>query len=198
MHDLAILIFDEVEILDFCGPYEVFSVASYFVKEEEKKFNVFLIAEQIKPVIAKNGLSINPDYSLERHPQFDILLLPGGKGTRREINNDKLINWIILQEKRVDYLLSVCTGALLLAKAKLLDQLTITTHWGALDLLKKMAPNSTIDASKRYHDNGKIITSAGISAGIDMSLFFVEKILGSDIASKTARQMEYNWKNEYN
>ena len=124
--NLAILIFDDVEVLDFCGPFEVFSVAGPFV--DPPAFRVYTVAETTKPVLARNGLSVNPTYALADAPPPDILLIPGGLGTRREMHNGELIDWIRDRSKTAELVLSVCTGALLLAKAGLLDGLEATTH----------------------------------------------------------------------
>ncbi len=190
--NVAILIFDDVEILDFCGPYEVFGVTGK--KNDSQPFNVFTVAEQLRPIIARNQLSVNPQYAIKECPQPDIMLVPGGYGTRREMHNQILIDWIAQSSLQSELLLSVCTGALLLAKAGLLENLAATTHHLAIDLLKQVAPNTEIRASDRFVDNGKIIVSAGISAGIDMSLYTVAKLLGKEVATETAEYMEYDWK----
>jgi transcriptional regulator GlxA family with amidase domain len=120
------------------------------------------------------------------------LLVPGGQGTRKEMNNPVLINWIKDSFNHLELLLSVCTGALVLAKAGLLEGLTATTHHSAIETLKKAAPNTKISKNERFVDNGKIILSAGISAGIDMSFYVVEKLVGKDAAKETSKHMEYN------
>src|SRR5215470_17274147 len=186
---LAILIFDEVEVLDFCGPFEVFSVANRFT--DSPAFHVFTVAERPGPVLTRGGLSVNPHHRLADCPRPDLLLIPGGQGTRKEMHNPVLIDWIRRVAESAELLLSVCTGALLLAKAGLLDGLEATTHHGAIDLLRQTAPKSTVHAERRFVDNGRVICSAGIAAGIDMSLHVVSRLLGSEVAEKTARQMEY-------
>jgi transcriptional regulator GlxA family with amidase domain len=191
MRNVAIMIFPEVELLDFCGPFEVFSVASTVV--EPGAFNVFTIAEQSGPLRTRNGLSVNPHYRLEDAPQPHVLLIPGGLGTRPLLNNAPLLEWIRAKSTSAELTLSVCTGALLLAKAGLLDGLGTTTHAGAIDLLRQLAPKSTVYADRRYVDNGPIICSAGIAAGIDMSLHVIERLLGPEAAIKTAGYMEYPW-----
>jgi transcriptional regulator GlxA family with amidase domain len=188
----AIVIFDDVEVLDFCGPFEVFGVAGR--RLPQKPFEVYAVAEKASPVLTRNGLSVNPRYTLIDSPQPDILIVPGGQGTRREMHNQVLIDWIKERAAKAELLLSVCTGALLLAKAGLLDGLSATTHHGAVDLLREVAPHTTIQPEKRFVDNGRIMTSAGISAGIDLSLYVVARLLGEEIARETARQMEYYWK----
>ena len=186
--NLAILLFDDVEVLDFCGPFEVFSVAN----KQLDAFNVYTMAQQ-SPVIACGGLSINPKYSLDSCPSPDVLLVPGGIGTRKLIMDEQLIDRITQIAKQAEFVLSVCTGSLLLGKAGLLDGLEATTHHVAYDLLRQTAPNCTVHEDKRFIDNGKIITSAGIAAGIDMSLHMLERLLGPDVAKATANHMEYTW-----
>ncbi|MBA2681429.1 MAG: DJ-1/PfpI family protein [Ktedonobacteraceae bacterium] len=196
--NVAILIFDEVEVLDFCGPFEVFAVTGERKRrsgEGEAPFSVYTVAEKAGPVLTRNGLSVNPTWTLENCPQPDILLIPGGYGTRGQIKNEKLLQWIREQAERVELLLSVCTGSLLLAKAGLLEGLSATTHYLAMDELRALAPDTQICPTERYVDNGKIITSAGISAGIDMSLYVVARLLGSEQAAETAQYMQYDyWK----
>jgi len=192
--NVTILLFDEVEALDFCGPFEVFSVTGR--QRNASPFNVFTCAEKPGPVLARNQLSVNPRYTILDGPPPDILVVPGGFGTRREMNNAVLIEWIKTVAANAELVLSVCTGALLLAKAGLLDGLSATTHHGALQLLTETAPRATIQADKRYVDNGKIVLSAGISAGIDMSLHVVARLLGWEEAVATAHYMEYAWRPE--
>ena len=192
---LAILVFDDVEVLDFCGPFEVFSVANRFT--EPPAFNVLTVAEKPSPpVVTRGGLSVNPHHRLLDCPQPDVLLVPGGQGTRKEMNNPALIDWIGQASTKAELVLSVCTGALLLAKAGLLDGLGATTHHGAIDLLRQTAPQTTVHTDRRFVDSGRVICSAGIAAGIDMSLHVVRRLLGQEVAMKTARQMEYPWSEE--
>lgn len=192
MRKVAILIFDDVEVLDFCGPFEVFSLAGRSLPE--KPFAVFTVAETMRPVLARNGLSVNPNYTIAACPSPDILIVPGGYGTRRELHNQALIEWIREKADNAELIMSVCTGALLLAKAGLLTGLAATTHFGALDLLREVAPQTTIQPDKRFIDNGRVLVSAGISAGIDLSFHIVQRLLGYDVAAETARWMEYDWK----
>ena len=188
--NLAILLFDDAEVLDFCGPFEVFSVASN--QGDSPAFNVYTVARK-SPVTARNGLSVNPDYPLESCPKPHILLVPGGIGTRREMENETLIDWIGQTATNAELVLSVCTGALLLGKAGLLDGLETTTHHVAYDLLREIVPTCTVHEDRRFVDNGKFITSAGIAAGIDMSLHVVQRMLGRDVAVATAHHMESPW-----
>ena len=138
-------------------------------------------------------MSVNPHRRLADCAQPDLLLVPGGQGTRKEMHNLVLIEWIRQKSEKSELVLSVCTGALLLAKAGLLDGLEATTHHGAIDLLRQVAPKTTVHADRRFVDNGRVVCSAGIAAGIDMSLHVVARLLGSEVAEKTARQMEYPW-----
>jgi predicted metal-dependent HD superfamily phosphohydrolase/putative intracellular protease/amidase len=190
--NLAILIFDDVEVLDFCGPFEVFSVANRFT--DAPALNVVTVAEKPGPVLTRGGLSVNPHHRLPDCPRPDLLLVPGGQGTRKEMHNPALIDWIKQASNKAELVLSVCTGALLLAKAGLLDGLEATTHHGGIDLLRQTARKTTVHADRRFVDNGRVVCSAGIAAGIDMSLHVLGRLLGREVAEKTARRMEYPWK----
>lgn len=189
---LAILIFDDVEVLDAMGPFEVFAVTRERLSHDPF-FKVYTVAEHERPIIARNGLSINATYTLDNSPKPDILLIPGGRGTRSELFNLKLIDWIGETAEQAEMVLSVCTGALLLAKAGLLRNLSATTYHTAFDELRGIEPNITLHPGRRFVDNGRIITSAGISAGIDMSLYVVAKLLGKAQAIQTAQHMEYEY-----
>lgn len=189
--NIAILLFDDAELLDFCGPYEVFTSANG--QNRERAFNVYTVAENMR-ITARNGLSVNVDYPLDKCPPADILVVPGGIGARTQLKNEDVVTWIKQTSDHCELVLSVCTGALLLGKADLLNGLQITTHHSAFDSLRQLVPTATVDEECRFKDNGRIITSAGIAAGIDMSLHVVERLLGADVAKKTARYMEYPWK----
>lgn len=187
--NVAILVFDDVEVLDFAGPFEVFAVTDELWDHEP--FHTFIVGLAPGSVRARNGLKIVPDFTLENCPPPQILVVPGGFGTRALLGKSAMLEWLRVKAKRAEIVMSVCTGALVLAKAGLLDGLRITTHRQSLDLLRELAPAATIDPSARFHDNGKIITSAGISAGIDCSLHVVARLLGDEVAAATARHMEY-------
>ncbi|MFD2933976.1 DJ-1/PfpI family protein [Spirosoma flavum] len=202
MRTVAILLFNEIEVLDFAGPFEVFGVTGKQAGQEPP-FLVFTVAER-GPIFARNGLCITPTYLLNDHPKANIVVVPGGGGihsdgtpygSRREMDNAVVLNWIRRSNESAELVLSVCTGALLLAKAGLLENLSATTHYSAANSLAQMAPQTTVLPAERYIDNGRIITSAGISAGIDMSLYVVSKLLGKPVADETARYMQYDyWK----
>jgi len=193
MRTIGILLFDDVEVLDFAGPFEVFGVARTDDNPPQRLFQVVTVAETARPVQARNGLSINPHHTLATCPPLDLLLVPGGQGTRREIHNPVLVDWIKARAAQVDLLLSVCTGSFLLAKASLLDGLKATTYHTTFDTLAELAPTATLCPGERFVDNGHLIMSAGISAGIDMSLYVVGKLHGDAQATRTARHMEYEY-----
>ncbi len=192
---VGILIFDEVEVLDFCGPFEVFSVSRpEGVKDDEASlFQVFTVAQEDKIVRCRGGLLVEPHYTTETVPPLDILIVPGGQGTRRERHNQNLLGWLEAQNKQTELTLSVCTGAFLLAERGLLDGKKATTHWGSIGFMRETYPQVEMLEEVRYVDEGRIVTSAGISAGIDMSLHVVEKLHGQEVAMWTARRMEYEW-----
>ncbi|WP_142395565.1 DJ-1/PfpI family protein [Bacillus sp. M21] len=187
---VGIFLFNDVEVLDFAGPFEVFSITKV---HEEKPFTVYTVSQNGEMITARNGLKVKPDYSIEDLPPVDILIIPGGKGAREnEVKNDIIINWVCQQMKEVKLMTSVCTGALLLAKAGLLEGLKATTHWASIQTFKKDFPNVEVMENVKFVDEGHIITSAGISAGINMSFHIVKNLLGVEIAEETAKNMEYD------
>jgi len=191
---VGILIFPNVEVLDFCGPFEVFSVTRLDEarrREEPSPFEVCLIAQESEVVVATGGLRIIPDFTLQNCPDLDILVVPGGWGTRKEIQNTQLLDWIAERGRRVETLTSVCTGSMLLGKAGLLDGRSATTHWRALDWMRESLPEVTVSDDMHVVEDGHVFTSAGISAGIDMALRVVARHHGETIARATARNMEY-------
>lgn len=191
---VGILIFPDVEVLDFCGPFEVFSVTRLNEerrREEPSPFEIILVAEQESPVVATGGLRVIPDYTLTNCPSLDILVVPGGWGTRKGIANEALIAWIAERGSQVETLASVCTGALLLGQAGLLDGRRATTHWAALGWMRASFPTITVEDSLHVVKDGHVFTSAGISAGIDMALRVVAHHYGDIVARATARRMEY-------
>ena len=191
---IGILLFNDVEVLDFCGPFEVFSVTRLDAarrRQEPSPFEVLLVAETLDPVTAAGGLRVLPMAALDACPALDILLVPGGMGTRKEMLNPVVLDFVRAQAARCELVASVCTGALVLAKAGLLDGLRATTHWQALDLLRELCPRTDVDASAQVVDQGKIMTSAGIAAGIDLALAVVRRCHGEAVARATVRHMEY-------
>ena len=180
---VAILLFDRVQIIDYSGPWEVFGEAG---------FKVFTVAEKAEPITTVFSQKVIPDYSFENSPKADILLVPGG-GVGAATNNPKLIKWIQDNARDSTYVMSVCTGAFLLAKAGLLDGLTATTVSGGIDRLAEAAPKTRVVYDQRYVDNGKIITTAGLSSGIDGAFHLLAKVKGEGEAETTALGMEYRW-----
>jgi len=191
---VGILVFPDVEVLDFCGPYEVFSVTRLHEerrREESSPFEVLLLAESVDPVVATGGLRVIPDATLEACPPLDVLVVPGGWGTRKEIGNRRVLTWIAERAKEVETLTSVCTGAMLLGQAGLLDGRRATTHWRSLDWMRRSFPAVTVEDKLHVVEDGQVLTSAGISAGIDMALRVVARYFGDAVGRATARHMEY-------
>ncbi|MGH2531150.1 MAG: DJ-1/PfpI family protein [Thermomicrobiales bacterium] len=193
---VGILIFDDVEVLDFCGPFEVFSMAtapSDGDREDRRLFRALTIAEKNQLVRCRGGLLVNPHHTIHDHPPLDILLIPGGQGTRKERTNRSVLDWIKAQDRQTELTTSVCTGAFLLAANGILDGKRATTHWAGIDWMREHHPEVTTVDDQRYVDEGKVITSAGVSAGIDMALHIVARLHGQEVAAATARNMEYEW-----
>jgi len=192
MKNIGIYIYDEAEVLDFAGPFEVFSVASRFLDENEK-FNVFFVSEKNTVIKARGGFCVQSHYTFETCPHIDLLIVVGGVHTS-EVKNTNVISWVSKVAKVSKLVASVCTGAFILAQAKVLTSQKVTTHWEDIAALEKDFPSLTVQKNVRWVDEGDIITSAGISAGIDMSLQLVAKIRSLDLANQTARQMDFDWK----
>ena len=191
---VGILIFPGVEVLDFCGPFEVFSVARMDEArraEDPSPFEVLLVSESLDPVSAMGGMRVLPDHTLTSCPLLDVLLVPGGPGVRGDAIPQHVVDWIAERSRQVATLTSVCTGATLLGRAGLLDGRRATTHWAWLDWLRQHFPAVTVEDRLNVVEDGDLLTSAGISAGIDMALHVVRRIHGEAIARATARRMEY-------
>ena len=193
---VGIYLYDDVEVLDFAGPFEVFSTAtrvkSRLQPEAPIPFEVITIHEHTRPIKARGGLVVIPDYKITNHPPIDVLIIPGGVVTA-ELDRDALIDWIRRTASNSTITASVCTGAFLLGKAGLLQGKVATTHWEDIPDLRTMFPDTLVQTQMRWVDTGHIVTSAGISAGIDMSLHLVARLESEDLAVRTARQMEYDW-----
>ncbi|MBI3785723.1 MAG: DJ-1/PfpI family protein [Deltaproteobacteria bacterium] len=191
---VGIVIFPQVEVLDFCGPFEVFSVTRLDEarrRETTSPFEVKLIAESVEAVETTGGMRVLPDHTLGTTPHLDVLVVPGGWGTRTLIGNQRLLAWIAERAKQVETLTSVCTGAMLLGKAGLLDGRRATTHWRSLDWMRDELPRVSVVRDEHVVEDGNLVTSAGISAGIDMALRVVARHCGETVARATARNMEY-------
>jgi transcriptional regulator GlxA family with amidase domain len=193
---VGILIFPSVEVLDFCGPFEVFSATRLDEgrrREESSPFEVLVVAEERGVTVTTGGLKVIPNCTLDDCPPLDILVVPGGWGTRTEIDNRRLLDWIGEQGRQVETLTSVCTGAMLLGKAGLLDGKRATTHWRSLGRMREAFPEVTVVEDQHVVEDGNVFTSAGISAGIDLALRVVARHHGEEVARATARHMEYRY-----
>jgi transcriptional regulator GlxA family with amidase domain len=192
----GILIFDNVEVLDFAGPFEVFSRTRLTPgldsrrSEETAPFDVFTVARSRDPIVATGGLAVVPRYSFADVPEIDLLLVPGGFGTRALLHDKEVLEWIRRTAGAARYVTSVCTGSLLLGKAGLLRGRRATTHWGALDLLDSLEAGVTVERELRVVDD-QVISSAGVASGIDMAFYLVESLFGTEVADETARYIEY-------
>jgi len=194
--NVGILLFDGVEVLDFAGPFEVFSRTRLTPGIESRRtdesapFRVFTVARVHGTVHATGELEIIPRYAFADVPRVDLLVVPGGFGTRALLDDGEVLGWIRRTATAARLVTSVCTGALLLGKAGLLDGRRATTHWGALDLLQSLGAGIEVDRAARVVDDG-VVTSAGVASGIDMSFTVVEKLFGREVAGETARYIEF-------
>jgi transcriptional regulator GlxA family with amidase domain len=190
-HNVGILIFEGVELLDFAGPFEVFSAARPASHSTERLLNVFTVAEEAAPVTCNNPLTVLPKYTLATSPPIDLLVVPGGRGTRTAIDRPELIAWIADRAAAATLTASVCTGSFLLAKAGLLEGKATTTHWGSIERMRHDFPGLDVREAVRWVDTGDVVSSAGVSAGIDMALYVLQRLFGKDVADATARGIEY-------
>jgi transcriptional regulator GlxA family with amidase domain len=191
---VGIVLFDDIEVLDFCGPFEVFNVVRLNEekrREEPSPFEVCLVAEYSGPVTTAGNMQVVPHHTFENCPPLHILVVPGGWGTRKELNNPTMLEWLRARAAQVETLTSVCTGAMLLGSAGLLNGRHATTHWRSLDWMRDAFSEVTVEFDKHVVEDGPVVTSAGISAGIDMALKVVARYFGEDIARATALHMEY-------
>ena len=191
MRTVAILIFDDVEVLDFAGPFEVFSVTRELAGNQ--LFNVHTVGLTPGTIRARNGLKIVPEHTLESVPPPQVLIVPGGQGTRALLTQAGVLDWIRRKAVKAEIVASVCTGSLVLAKAGLLAGSPATTHYQCFDLLREIEPTATVREDVRFTDHGQVLTAAGISAGIDLSLHIVARLHGTETAHRTAQYMEYHW-----
>ncbi len=189
---VAILVFNGMDIQDFAGPADVFFYAGASTGGKAR-FRQVAVAKTMDPITSQGFVKISPNVTFADCPKPDILVVPGGD-VNGLMNDEETVKWIREVGQKSEQVLSVCTGALVLHKAGFLDGLKATTHWGSIARLREQAPNTTVLENVRYVDNGKVVTSSGVSAGIDMSLHVVAKLLGFDAAEKTAHRMEYEWR----
>jgi transcriptional regulator GlxA family with amidase domain len=186
---VGILVFDDVEVLDFAGPFEVFAVAAELAGQQH--FRTVLVAEHHRTITAVNGLKVLPNETFADGHAYDILVVPGGFGTRALVHDATVMAWVKAQSASAEIVMSVCSGALVLATVGLLENRRATTHHQVLHELEAIAPNTTVVHDRRYVDEGAVITCGGISAGIDGSLHVVRRLLGEAAARETAAYMEY-------
>ena len=186
---VCILLFDDVELLDFAGPMEVFTAADELSRGE--RFEVFTVSPTGQTVRTANGLRVLPDHPMEASPPFDLLVVPGGFGTRALLKDETVLSWIARSAAGAEIVMSVCTGSLLLGKLGLLDGLRVTTHHEVVALLERLAPRATVVRDQRFADHGRICTAAGVSAGIDLALHLVARLHGAEAAQRTASYIEY-------
>jgi transcriptional regulator GlxA family with amidase domain len=185
--NVAIVIYNQMELLDFAGPAEVFAAA-----DGGRAFKVYTVAESDRPIVSQGFVTITPQYMIANCPRPDILVIPGGNSTSVS-RSQKMLDWVKEVSHDAERVLSVCTGAFVLARAGLLDGLEATTHHGAIAGFRRDHPKVTVRSDVRVVDNGKILTAAGVSAGIDGALHVVSKTRGQKVAQKTAEYMEYTW-----
>ncbi|MDN5064067.1 DJ-1/PfpI family protein [Aliarcobacter butzleri] len=196
---VGIFVFDDIEVLDFCGPFEVLSVTRL---DESKRletlspFDVKLVAMTKDVIFTKGNMKIIPDFDFKTCPKLDILIVPGGMGTRKLMYDEKVLEFVNQKAKEVELLTSVCTGSLILASAKLLDGVNATTHRKSLQRMEDEFKNVKVCKDKHYVEDGNIISSAGISAGIDMALYIVKRYFGENVSRATAKHMEYPYLEE--
>lgn len=188
MTTFGILFFDGTEELDAVGPWEVFTMAS----KQRDDIAVVSISEHGGTVTCNKGMRILMDHGFADAPKLDVLLVPGGQGTRTEVDNPVLLQWIEKTAKDCQWVTSVCTGSLLLAEAGPAAGKRITTHWGAMDLVRKRAKAGEVLEGVRYVRDGNVVTSAGVSAGIDMTLWLIGEIYTPGFARSVQRNMEYD------
>jgi len=190
----GILLFDEVEVLDFAGPFEVLSTAGRVATKMgvPVPFRVLTIGKTATAVGARGGLLVAPERAFGHHPELDLVIIPGGDVTE-VLKDAEVIDWVRQVSERAQLTASICTGAFLLGAAGVLDGRRATTHWEDVEDLRRAFPKVEVLADRRWVDEGDVVTSAGISAGIDMSLHLVRRLGSEELAVRTARQMDYAW-----
>lgn len=194
--NVGILVFDNVEVLDFAGPFEVFSRTRLVPgsasrrSDDSAPFTVFTVAKTTDEITATGGLRVRPTYGFGDCPTIDLLVVPGGFGTRGLMDDGATLDWIRRTAATSRRATSVCTGSLLYARAGLLQGKRATTHWGALDQLETLGAGVKVERDLRVVDDG-IISSAGVASGIDMAFYVVERLHGKAVADETAHYIEY-------
>lgn len=191
---VGIVLFEDIEVLDFCRPFDVFSTTR--LNEETRReasspFEALLVVETAAPILTTGNMTVIPHCSFATCPRLDIVVVPGGWGTRKALNNPVMLDWLRTRAGEVETLTSVCTGSMLLGFAGLLDGCRATTHWRSLDWMRDSFPLVTVEYDQHVVEDGRLFTSAGIAAGIDLALKVVARYFGEAIAQATARHMEY-------
>jgi transcriptional regulator GlxA family with amidase domain len=190
VRQIGILLFPDVEELDAIGPWEVLS---YWVRRfPEDGWNVMCASREGDPVVCAKGLTVHPHSSVADMPELEVLLHPGGQGTRPQLNDGQHLDWVRQQRQTVPLMTSVCTGSLVYAAAGLLKNRPATTHWASLELLAELDPTIDVRGEERFVDDGDVITSAGISAGIDMALYLVARLASPERARQVRRGIQYD------
>lgn len=184
---VAIVVFEGVELLDFAGPGEVFAAAGH-----GGSFEVFTVGASRESVTSQGFVEITPRFAMAEAPRPDLLVVPGG-GVGSLLRDPAAMAWIRETAGKAEVVLSVCNGALVLAEAGLLEGLSATTHAGSIEALRRRAPRTRVVEGERFVDNGRVVTAAGVSAGIDGALHLVARLVGEETARDTARYMEYAW-----
>jgi len=192
--NIGILIFDGAEELDFVGPYEVFTMTNEVFSRAGKPrpHEILLVAEHDQAVTCAKAMRVLPHATTAKHPPFDVLLVPGGQGTRREVKNEALLAWIEATAAGCTWITSVCTGALLLTAAGPAAGKRVTTHWGFIEQLRARNEAAEVLEGVRYVRDGNVVTAAGVSAGIDMALWLAGQMHGPEVARAVQRTMEYD------
>ncbi len=184
---IGILLFDGAEELDWAGPWEVLAALA----QTKPELRVITVAERDEPIRCAKGLRVLPDVSFESAPRFDVILVPGGLGTRREVDNPTLIGWLRKVGADCTWVTSVCTGALLLHEAGFARGRRVTTHWSFADALEQRG-DVTVLRGPRWVRDGNLVTAAGVSAGIDMALWLVGQLYNPETARTVQRAIEYD------
>jgi transcriptional regulator GlxA family with amidase domain len=186
---IGVVVFDDAEELDFAGPWEVFTMASNL---KPNAHEVMLVAESDKPVRCAKGMRVLPDVTFENCPKLDVVLIPGGQGTRREVENKPMLDWIARVAKDCQWVTSVCTGAMLLTAAGPAKEKRVTTHWAFVETLRGRKEAAEVLDGVRYVRDGNVVTAAGVSAGIDMALWLTGQLHSPEFARNVQRAMEYD------
>jgi transcriptional regulator GlxA family with amidase domain len=186
---IGVVVFDDAEELDFAGPWEVFTMASNI---QPKAHEVMLVAESDRPVHCAKGMRVLPDVTFENCPKLDVVLIPGGQGARREVENKPMLDWIAKVSKDCQWVTSVCTGAMLLTAAGPAKGKRVTTHWAFVETLRGRKEASEVLDNMRYVRDGNVVTAAGVSAGIDMALWLTGQLHSPEFARNVQRAMEYD------